>query len=247
MAVGGHVDGEVVIVLSSAGGNIENSAGCSVHHLPQLDELGLLVAALPGQEGFVAAALDGQQRRQRTVLDSLHRLDVKFPSLEVTAGQIERFSVFTAGLRSDAFVRVEIHMSGSEGGAHPVAGGVDDVHELSVRAVQSVPGSHTVEQGTAGVQTCYPTQGSSCEVTHVASSLGAQGAAQHMNIVIADPQLLHQPGDELAGLPADHLGVLAGRVVPGRQGQWLPVHREDVEFSNFEIISPQPLQTEISL
>ena len=239
--VGGRVDREVEVSLSS-GGNIENSPGPSVHHLSQLSKDWQAATALPGLEGLVTLALDGQEGRQGPILDSLHGLNVKFPSLEVTAGQVERFTILTARLRSNTFVGVEIHMTSGEGGAHPVACRVNDVHKLCVRPVQSVPGPHTVEQRTTGVQPCDPTQGPSCEVSHIACSLGTQGTAQHMNLIIAHSHLGHQPGHELPGLPAHHLGVLTGRVVPGRQGQLLPVHGEHVVFSNMEISPPQSLQ-----
>ena len=67
--------------------------------------------------------------------------------------------------------------------------GVDDVHELSVRAVEPVPVPHAVEERTAGVQACDPAQPPPCTVmsvtehsvdrpacveSNIASSLGSQ-------------------------------------------------------------------------
>ena len=53
-----------------------------------------------------------------------------------------------------------------------------------------------------------------CETAHIASSLGAQAAAQHMDSVIGAELLRHQPLDELRRLVPDSPGVLDSRVVP---------------------------------
>ena len=242
VTVGGCVDRQVVAALRSSG-EIEHSPGSPVHQLAQLsqDWLGV-VTTLPGLEGLVTPALYGQQGRQGPLLDSPHGLNVKSPGREVAAGEIQRFTVLTAWLGRQAFVGVEIRVAGGEAGAHPVAGRVDDVHKLGVRPVQSVPGAHTVEQRPTGVQSRDPAQGPACEVSHVSCSLGAQGTAQHVDITVAHSHLRHQPRHELSRLPANNLGVLTGGVVPGRQGQRLPVHRQDVVLSNSEICPPQSLE-----
>ena len=95
-------------------------------------------------------------------------------SLEVTAGQVEGLAPLTAWLGRQALVREEVHVASGEGGAHPVAGGVDDVHELSVRPVEPLPVPDTVEERTAGVQAGDPPQPPLSEVSNVSRSLSSQ-------------------------------------------------------------------------
>ena len=154
-------------------------------------------------------------------------------SLEVTAGQVEGLAPLTAGLGRQALVWEEVHVASGEGGAHPVAGSVNDVHELSVRLVEPLPVPDTVEERTAGVQPSDPTQPPLGEVSNVTRSLSSQWTAQHVDILPAHSHLLHQPRHEVCRLLSHRLRVPAGRVVPGGERQWLPVHREDVEVSNW--------------
>ena len=105
----------------------------------------------------------------------LIKLNVKSQSsLEVTAGQVEGLAPLTAWLGGQAMVREEVHVASGEGGAHPVAGGVDDVHELSVRPVEPLPVPDTVEERTAGVQAGDPPQPPLSEVSNVSRSLSSQ-------------------------------------------------------------------------
>ena len=166
------------------------------------------------------------------------------PCLEVAAGEVQRLANLTARLRRRAPVGEEVHVSSRPGGSHPVAGGVDHVHELSVGPVQSVRGPHAVEERSAGVEAGDSAQPSLSKVAHIACSLSSQGTAQHMDVVVADLHLLHQPPDKLRRGVAHQLGVLTCHVVPGRQRQPLPVHCQDVEVPRLEVLPAESLRGE---
>ena len=53
-----------------------------------------------------------------------------------------------------------------------------------------------------------------CEVANIASSLGAQTAAQHVDLVIGAQPLRDKPHDQLGRLVPHNPGVLYSRVVP---------------------------------
>ena len=62
-------------------------------------------------------------------------------------------------------------------------------------------------------------------MSHIASCLGAQAAAQHVDTVIRGQLLLHQPLEECRCLVPDSLGVLHSRVVPC--GGWKTEEQEN--------------------
>ena len=121
---------------------------------------------------------------------------------------------------------------------------VDHVHELSVGPVQSVRGPHAVEERPAGVEAGDSAESPLSKVAHIACSLSSQGTAQHMDVVVADLHLLHQPPDKLRRGVAHQLGVLTCRVVPGGQRQPLPVHCQDVEVPRLEVLPAESLRAE---
>ncbi len=60
----------------------------------------------------------------------------------------------------------------------------------------------------------FDSETQTCKVSHIASSLGAQTAAQHMDPVIGAQLLPNQPHDQLCRLVPHDPGVLHSRVVP---------------------------------